>query len=227
MNEIEHTEIVSRLTEEQKIALVADIAVAANDAFNAAGVPHLERASLDELNVEYGGAAECPEFSDLACSWDIKLIEQAASDVVLRADTSRYDLVSTPSVALRTGARAVGMSEDPYLNAKIADACVSAIDGAGAAACLVGCGVRAIDTEYLDAKLDLRAVGNVLARATEAVLRTKKPTAAEFVYARLRGDYKDVNARIVSRLLASAHVKAALAVDAPEEIFRSDRKSVV
>lgn len=221
MADNKYSEISSMLSEEQKIALVADLGCAANDAFNALGVPHAERASLDALNGEYGGAAECPDFSSLTASWNLKLIEQAAGDAALRADTKRFDLISLPQSALRTGARAVGMSEDPYLNAKAIDACVSALESSGAAACLTGCGVRAIDVEYTDADVDPRLLGNVLVRSVDAVLRTKKPAAAEFSLARLRGGYKDINARIMSRMTESKYAKAFIASDAPEETFRT------
>ena len=71
---LKNAEIISMLTEEQKVALVADVSAASGDAFGGAGVPHLEKTELDALNAS-GGEYVCPDLASLASAWNPKLLE--------------------------------------------------------------------------------------------------------------------------------------------------------
>lgn len=214
---LNNTDIISKLSDEQKIALVADVFSAASDAFGAAGVPHLERTDLDTLDLELNADAASPDFSALATAWNPKLAEFVAESVLSRADTARFNFVATPSLSVKTGPCASGMSEDPYLIAKITDAYVSAIEKSGARPCLTGCTLDQTETEYLDPRADDAVIYDVLARAAEAVIRAQKTAAAELSLRALKGDWKAVNMQIAER--ATSAKNTFVLRDAPEESF--------
>lgn len=214
---LNNASIISTLTDEQKIALVADIAAANGEVYGAAGVPYLEKIELDALNGN--GEYACPDLAGLSSAWNTKLVEFVTSCLLSRTDIKKYNFIGTPGAALKTGPCSAGLTEDPHLNSQITNAFVSAINGAGAAAYIAGCSVNNVDTEYLDGFVDPAAYNLVTRGLFDTVLRDKH-AAVELSCKQLKGDWKNVNTRIADTLHAAGK-KPLVLRDMPEEVFLS------
>ncbi len=79
---INNAQIIRNMTEDQKIALVADFNAAAGEAYTALGLPKTESATADDINRVYGGATAYPDLSRLAESWNVKLAENVVTDLL-------------------------------------------------------------------------------------------------------------------------------------------------
>ncbi|MDE6401587.1 MAG: hypothetical protein K2L54_03140, partial [Clostridiales bacterium] len=221
MTMLNNGELIKNLTEEQKIALVADIEATAGEAFASIGVPRLERTTVGELNRVYGGEAAYPDLSCLVNSWNTKLAENVVGDLVKRNGTDKYSLICTPSVAVKLNPYSAGLSEDPYLNSKFAGAFAAAIENSGGAACVVGLGLSDSDAQYIDRSPNPALLSNVVARPFAAVVKNRAPSAIGVSYSRVKGAYKDVNTALAERMLKSNALKAVIAENVYEEALRA------
>ena len=87
---INNAQIIRNMTEDQKIALVADFNAAAGEAYTALGLPKTESATADDINRVYGGATAYPDLSRLAESWNVKLAENVVTDLLKRNGTENF-----------------------------------------------------------------------------------------------------------------------------------------
>ncbi len=218
---INNAQIIRNMTEDQKIALVADFNAAAGEAYTALGLPKTESATADDINRVYGGATAYPDLSRLAESWNVKLAENVVTDLLKRNGTEKFSLVRTPSVAVKLNPYSSGLSEDPYLNSKFAGAFATAIENCGGAACVGGLGLNNIDVEYLDRAPNAALLSNVVARPFFSVVNNRAPSALSISYSRVKGEYKDVNTAVAARMLNMNALKYAIAENVYEEAMRS------
>ena len=144
---IKHSDIISRLTEAQKLRLVTDFAALGDDELNALGVPRVVTSDLDGINQKFDG--RYPSFFGLANSWNKDLYGKIASDLSYRIG-GEANLIDTPPMRTKSSVYVDGVSEDPFLTKTYAESLCSGIEGAGAAACLTDCSVREADVAALD-----------------------------------------------------------------------------
>ena len=217
---LKNAEIISMLTEEQKVALVADVSAASGDAFGGAGVPHLEKTELDALNAN-GGEYVCPDLASLASAWNPKLLEFVTGCVLSRSDVRKHNLIGTPQVSLKTGPCAGGLTEDPYLNTQTVAAFASGIAAAGGTPYYSGCAIGNADTEYLDGNIDDGVMYNLLTRALFDALALGRHGGAEISCKPLKGDRKGINGKLAEKLRGDGRTKTLLVREMPEELFLS------
>ncbi|MBD5131801.1 MAG: hypothetical protein HDT28_04310 [Clostridiales bacterium] len=218
---LKNRDIISKLTDDQKIAFATDINATASDALTSLGVPRIESTTLENVCALFGGDAVYPALSSLASSWNPKLITQVVSDIMQRSGAEKYNLVFAPDVSFKSSAYSSGLSEDPFLSAKIGGAAVTAIEDTGAAACVIGGSVRQIDADYSDLKPDPRAINELYGKAFDMVMRNREPSAVRLSYGKLKGSYKEVNDNIVNRNLEKNVTKTVIVDGAYEEALRS------
>lgn len=214
---LKNGEIIAKLTEEQKLALVADLGSASSESVTALGVPSLEISDVDTLNSEYCGDTAYPPLSSLVNSWNIKLVEQAVGDIVRRDGTEKFGLIATPDVSVKCNAFTSGLSEDAYLNAKFAGACVAAIEASGGTACLDGFGIKNTDIEYLDRTPSQSFIDNVFAHPFYSVLKHRPSAALSVSCARPRGEWKNVNEKAIERATSKNYVNTVICSQSYEE----------
>ena len=77
---LKYYDIVSKLSDEDKIKILSDINVLSDVRFKALGIPSVKSVGIDEL-----GASKYPKQTMLANTWNISLIGQVAEDCVCRA----------------------------------------------------------------------------------------------------------------------------------------------
>lgn len=218
---LNNTDIIEKLTEDQKISLVTDISYCASDAAAMAGVPALGIAALEEIGRSFCGDSAYPSFNSLANSWNTALISQTTGDILKRSGTDKYKLVYTPSVDIKSNPYSSGVAEDPFLAAKLCGACIAAIEDSGCTACVAASALRQIDVDYADAKPSDRFLDNIVVKPFSSALRSRQSNVVRLPYARLKGEYKDFNSRYIDSTLSRTNVKAAIAESAYEEVLRA------
>ncbi|MCH5154762.1 MAG: glycoside hydrolase family 3 C-terminal domain-containing protein [Clostridiales bacterium] len=156
---IKHSEIIEKLSEEQKLRLVTDFAALGDDALNELGVPRVCSTDLDEINA--GGGGMYPSFFGLANCWNKTLIAKVAADLAYSVG-GNANLIETPPARTKSSVYVDGVSEDPFLTHVYAESICSGIEDAGAAACLTDCSVREADVAALDKKPDMSVFSDFL-----------------------------------------------------------------
>lgn len=216
---LNNSAIIEKLSEEQKLALVTDIACAEQESLNALGVPHVEKSDLDALNISFCGGAY-PNLNSLAHSWNTELVENAVGDIVRRDGTAKVNIISTPDIGVKCNPYSVGFSEDPYLCAKMGNSIVSAAESAGGAAVVDGLALTNADIEYLDRTPDNAVISNILSRPFDAVMKCRVASAVGIEFNKLKGEWKDVNKTLANAALRSDCTRAIIASHADEEELR-------
>lgn len=201
-------ELIDKLTEEQKLRLITGFAGLSDDKLNAAGMPRVVAAELEDLNDKYG--TPYPPHVGLANSWNTELIANVASDLAFRAATDA-NVIYTPPAYLRSSPYAAGLSEDPFLNKSLASSVCRGIESTGALACLTDCSVRAVDASFLDKTPDPRALNELLFKTyidlikadggISAVASSPKP---------VKKRWQDVNSSGVTKALSARSERVRL-----------------
>lgn len=171
---IKHGDIISKLTEAQKLRLVTDFAALGDDELNALGVPRVVTSDLDEINQKFGGSY--PSFFGLANSWNKDLFGMIASDLSYHIG-GEANLIDTPPMRTKSSVYVDGISEDPFLTETYAKSMCGGIEGAGAAACLTDCSVREIDVGALDKNVNNGVLADFLIKPFLSVGNSGNVTA--------------------------------------------------
>ncbi len=147
----DHTHIISRLTEVQKIRLLTDIHSLAEPELHALGVPRVQCGCLQEAD---GGAFPAPDV--LARSWDGALLADVAEAQSRALANTGRDHILLPEAKARLTPFGEGLSEDPLLAGELVGACLAGVGRAGLTASLTGYGLTPREEARLDAPISSR-----------------------------------------------------------------------
>ncbi len=188
---LKYKNILDKLTQRQKIALVTDLSALSDAAIVRAGVPEVRWGELAAFANEQGVS-----YGSLANTWDPELVEEFTESIAAVARGKGYKMLETPDLKTVLDPYADGLSEDPYLNGALGGAMLRAIRNAGAAAALSSFSVAERDVAYLDVAQDARAIHD-LVKKPFAVATEIAPCDA--ICASLEGvknGYQSVNASL-------------------------------
>ncbi|MDE6293861.1 MAG: glycoside hydrolase family 3 C-terminal domain-containing protein [Clostridiales bacterium] len=197
---IKHSDIISKLTEAQKLRLVTDFAALGDDELNALGVPRVVTTDLDEINQKFNG--KYPSFFGLANSWNRNLFGLIASDLSYRIG-GEANLIDTPPMRTKSSVYVDGVSEDPYLTRAYAESLCGGIEGAGAASCLTDCSVREVDVGSLDKNVTNGVLADFLIRPFLSIGYNGNVTAIKSSPSVLRRNHSGVGEEIEKLLRRS------------------------
>ena len=187
---LKHTEILKKLTVEQKIALASSLKSLTEAQYAAAGIPLLHYSGTHRANAAAG--YPLPAFSAMANSWNERLVSEAASLIAEGAAAEGVNFMFTPDLRLKSDPYQRGLSEDPHLSSAYADAIAAAFRAAGILPCLSGCALNQTDAEFLDKEVNERALHEYFLRPFSSYASGKNG-AVSTSYTSPEGSYKDVN----------------------------------
>ena len=127
---LNHNEVIEKLTNKQKFALLTDMQSWTGPEMLRAGVPQVSLLTLESLMPDgYEGLTP----SRLANSWDTDLIERVARKTVTDADAllPGAKLMLTPAAKPALHVYRPGLSEDPHLSGTLAAAFADGAHKAG------------------------------------------------------------------------------------------------
>ena len=117
---LNHSHVIHKLTEAQKLRLLTDIHSTEDPGLNALGVPRVcLRTAFDGRNSRY------PSPSFLACSWDEELVGEVTEALCREALAQGVRHVVLPSPKPKLTPYGDALSEDPYLSARLSAAALT------------------------------------------------------------------------------------------------------
>lgn len=137
--------IIERLTDDQKIRLLSDIANLSRDEFCELGVP---RVSIGEITGFDSDVYPSPE--SLAASFDGDLISRVAKEIYSDMRNEGVNVATVPSAKVKIDPYRAALSEDPYVSSFVASAYISAAKEYGQAVCTDGLLIAEDEAEWLD-----------------------------------------------------------------------------
>ena len=148
---MKHADIITKLTLEQKCALLSGESVFTTRGYKNAGIPSItlsdgpngvrkQAGAADHLGLNPSVPATCfPTAATVACSWDPALGEQLGRAMGEEAAAQEVSVLLGPGLNTKRsplcGRNFEYFSEDPYLSGKLAAAYVRGIQSNGIAAC--------------------------------------------------------------------------------------------
>ena len=194
---LNHNEVIEKLTNKQKFALLTDMQSWTGPEMLRAGVPQVSLLTLESLMSDgYEGLTP----SRLANCWDTDLIERVARKTVTDADAllPGAKLMLTPAAKPALHVYRAGLSEDPHLSGTLAAAFADGAHKAGSGRCPDGFYLTDSDVEQLDTEPDMTAIGELVLKPYMIAVQGKGCESILTDLSPLKGRYRNVNADLAA-----------------------------
>lgn len=213
---LKHTDILQKLTAEQKIALTASLKSLTEPQYAAAGIPALRYSGTHRANAAAG--YPLPSFSAMANSWNERLVSDAASLLAESASAGGVNFMFTPDLRLKSDPYQRGLSEDAHLASVYAEAIAAAFRAGGVLPCLSGCALGDTDAEFLDKEVNDRSLHEYFLRPFSSYANGKN-NAISTSYTSPQGSYKDVNTVKINEWLHKNEGGAVVCTGADKRLY--------
>lgn len=216
---MKHTDIISKLTLEQKCALLSGDTVFTTRGYKNAGVPSItlsdgpngvrkQAGAADHLGLNPSVPATCfPTAATVACSWDPALGEEIGRAMGEEAAAQEVAVLLGPGLNTKRsplcGRNFEYFSEDPYLSGKMAAAYVRGIQSEGISACPKHFAVNSQELRRMasDSVVDERTLRELYLTGFEIVVKEAHPKALMSSYNLINGTYANENAHLLQDIL--------------------------
>ena len=216
---MKHTDIISKLTLEQKCALLSGDTVFTTRGYKNAGVPPItlsdgpngvrkQAGAADHLGLNPSVPATCfPTAATVACSWDPALGEEIGRAMGEEAAAQKVAVLLGPGLNTKRsplcGRNFEYFSEDPYLSGKMAAAYVRGIQSEGISACPKHFAVNSQELRRMasDSVVDERTLRELYLTGFEIVVKEAHPKALMSSYNLINGIYANENAHLLQDIL--------------------------
>ncbi len=149
---LKYEEIVGALSMAQKTRLLCDASVLSSAEYAALGVPSMRVADLDGFFADY------PTPAEMARTWDMELVQRAASEIMAKAAEGGASLLLTPQAKAVFSPYGKGIAEDSMLSASLAGEYLAAAEENGLCTAIKGFSFSAQDKAWLDEKPNARFI---------------------------------------------------------------------
>ncbi len=154
-----YSEIISRLSAEQKLKLLTDIGCLGETEFKILGIPEIKIEYFEELLSD-----DIPSPSELAHSFEPELALELSKEVLRKSTPEKASFIITPSAKPRISPYREAISEEPMLCAAFAESYIKAVNGAGMSACLDSFALHSDELDFLDEAPNKRTLNEFVAR---------------------------------------------------------------
>ncbi len=216
---MKHQDIISKLTIEQKCALLSGKNTWQTQYYPKQGVPSIwlsdgpnglrkQAGAADHLGLNPSEPATCfPTAATMANSWDPALGEEIGGALGEETAAYRVNVLLGPGLNIKRsplcGRSFEYFSEDPYLSGKMAAGYVRGIQTNGVAACPKHFAVNSQELRRMasDSILDERTLRELYLTAFEIVVKEAKPKAIMSSYNKINGAYANENEHLLLDIL--------------------------
>ena len=216
---MKHADIITKLTLEQKCALLSGETVFTTRGYKNAGIPSItlsdgpngvrkQAGAADHLGLNPSAPATCfPTAATVACSWDPALGEQLGRAMGEEAAAQEVSVLLGPGLNTKRsplcGRNFEYFSEDPYLSGKLAAAYVRGIQSNGIAACPKHFAVNSQELRRMasDSVVDERTLRELYLTGFEIVVKEAHPKTIMSSYNLVNGTYVNENAHLLLDIL--------------------------
>ena len=216
---MKHEDIISKLTIEQKCALLSGKNTWQTQSYPKQGVPSIwlsdgpnglrkQAGAADHLGLNPSEPATCfPTAATMANSWDPALGEEIGRALGEETAAYRVNVLLGPGLNVKRsplcGRSFEYFSEDPYLSGKMAAGYVRGIQANGVAACPKHFAVNSQELRRMasDSILDERTLRELYLTAFEIVVKEAKPKSIMSAYNKVNGVYANENEHLLLDIL--------------------------
>ena len=216
---MKHTDIISKLTLEQKCALLSGDTVFTTRGYKNAGVPSItlsdgpngvrkQAGAADHLGLNPSVPATCfPTASAVANSWDTALGEEIGAALGEEAAAQEVSVLLGPGLNMKRnplcGRSFEYFSEDPYLAGKLAAGYIRGIQSKGVAACPKHFAVNSQETRRMasDSLVDERTLREIYLTGFEIAVKEGHPRSIMSSYNLVNGTYANENKHLLMEIL--------------------------
>lgn len=216
---MKHADIITKLTLEQKCAMLSGETVFTTRGYKNAGIPSItlsdgpngvrkQAGAADHLGLNPSVPATCfPTAATVACSWDPTLGEQLGRAMGEEAAAQEVSVLLGPGLNTKRsplcGRNFEYFSEDPYLSGKLAAAYVRGIQSNGIAACPKHFAVNSQELRRMasDSVVDERTLRELYLTGFEIVVKEAHPKTIMSSYNLVNGTYANENAHLLQDIL--------------------------
>lgn len=216
---MKHANIITKLTLEQKCALLSGETVFTTRGYKNAGIPSItlsdgpngvrkQAGAADHLGLNPSVPATCfPTAATVACSWDPALGEQLGRAMGDEAAAQEVSVLLGPGLNTKRsplcGRNFEYFSEDPYLSGKLAAAYVRGIQSNDIAACPKHFAVNSQELRRMasDSVVDERTLRELYLTGFEIVVKEAHPKTIMSSYNLVNGAYANENAHLLQDIL--------------------------
>ena len=216
---MKHADIITKLTLEQKCALLSGETVFTTRGYKNAGIPSItlsdgpngvrkQAGTADHLGLNPSVPATCfPTAATVACSWDPALGEEIGRAMGEEAAAQEVAVLLGPGLNTKRsplcGRNFEYFSEDPYLSGKLAAAYVRGIQSNDIAACPKHFAVNSQELRRMasDSVVDERTLRELYLTGFEIVVKEAHPKTIMSSYNLVNGTYANENAHLLQDIL--------------------------
>ena len=216
---MKHTDIITKLSLEQKCALLSGDTLFTTRGYKNAGVPSItlsdgpngvrkQAGAADHLGLNPSVPATCfPTAATVACSWDPALGEEIGRAMGEEAAAQEVAVLLGPGLNTKRsplcGRSFEYFSEDPYLAGKLAAGYIRGIQSKGVAACPKHFAVNSQETRRMasDSIVDERTLREIYLTGFEIAVKEGHPRSIMSSYNLVNGTYANENKHLLMEIL--------------------------
>lgn len=189
-----YEEIISKLSEGQKIRILTDIDELADKSMAELGIPPIKVAYL-----RHGQRTTFPTPTALAHSWDKELTHAVAATAAASMKAEGKNFIITPSAKIKFSPGRNEMSEDVYFSSEMASTYVDAVNAVGSVPCVGGYYLTDSDVYWMDTHPSERVINEYMVKPYADTLG-KSGGLILNDSRRLGGEYVAVNDQLVEKM---------------------------
>ncbi len=206
------SDLVTKMTLEEKISLLAGV-----DLWHTAAVPRLGIPAIKVTDGPNGArgawgdlgptSALFPVGTALGATWNTELIEKTGAALARETKAKGAQVLLGPTVNIHrtpvAGRNFECYSEDPYLTGKIASAYIRGLQSEGISACIKHfvCNDQEFERFSISAEVDERTLREIYLEPFRRAITEAKPWAIMSSYNRVNGTYASENAELLKGIL--------------------------
>lgn len=207
---LKYNDIISRLSEAQKIRILSGVGNLSGKDMKILGIPSVKPGYMKDYAREKYPHAAC-----LAHSWDTGLCRGVASAKLSEMLANDVNLFITPGPRVKLSPYRKEISEDSYLASRMAAAYASAVGGAGGMDVLSGYYLTEADVEWMDAHPNDRVIDDQIVSPYIDALASGSGRALLTDTRALPGEYNDIPKRM--RIAAADSAQFSVCAQATDE----------
>lgn len=219
MKDMNIKELLSKMTVEEKAALLAGKDFWRTKDYKEYGIPSLELADgpcglrkqfdeYDHLGIHKSAPATAQLSGPaLAATWDKELISRIGESLGVECRAYDVDVLLGPAVNIQRsplcGRHFEYFSEDPFLTGKTALSYINGVQSQGVGACIKHFAANNQETEreYIDTVIDERALREIYLAAFEEPVKEAKPWAVMTALNQINEEYCSENSYLLTNIL--------------------------
>ncbi|MGM9643473.1 MAG: glycoside hydrolase family 3 C-terminal domain-containing protein [Eubacteriales bacterium] len=192
---LKHNDIISQLSERDKITLLTDIGNLPDELQNELGIPKLSVGDIEDFCYD-----DLPSPAAMVNTWNIPLISKVAGLSAARAKQNGVNFVEIPRPMAKINPYRTALSEDPMLAMSVSKAYVDAADNEKVACGIDGFGIKKDEVEFLDRSPDKRFLREFIVRPFSNIADKTESIAVIPEKDISDGEYSEVNFSLLKQI---------------------------